>query len=54
MKLVELKVIMIVEDDNDPKKWVAGAISENLHYHNGETVASVVVISENEYVRETI
>jgi len=54
MKIVELKVIMIIEDDNYPRKWVANAISENLHYHNGEIVTSVVVVSESEYVKEAL
>ena len=54
MKLVELKVIMIVEDDDNPQKWVADAISENLIFSAGEEVVSVGVVFENEYVRETI
>ena len=54
MKLVELKVIMIVEDDDNPQKWVADTIGQNLDYEIGEDILSVAVVSENEYVREKL
>jgi len=52
MKLVELKVIVVVDDNDVPQQWIANAIGENLDYEIGEDILSVGVVSIQEnYVR---
>jgi hypothetical protein len=46
MKLVELKIIMVVGDDEYPRKWLANAIQENLE--EGEFLVGVDTVSEVE------
>ena len=46
MKLVELKVVVVVGDDEYPRKWLADAIQENLE--EGESVIDVDVVYEEE------
>lgn len=53
MKLIELRVLVVVTDDDvKTAGWVANAIGENLDFDAGEDVIScgVVTIEEN-YIR---
>ena len=50
MKLVELKVILVVGDDENPRKWIIPALQENLE--GGEFLVAVDEVVEIEnYIR---
>ena len=52
MKLVELRVFVVVDNEHYPQGWIADAISENLDFHAGEDIVSVSIVSvEEDYVQ---
>jgi hypothetical protein len=46
MKLVELKVLLVVGDDEYPIKWLADAIQDNLE--EDEYIVGVDLVSEED------
>ena len=52
MKLVELRVLVVVVDEDYPQNWIAEAIAENLDFRDGEDLVSVSIASvEEDYVQ---